>query len=71
MPQTYMYVIKSTSKILTKYTFVTRLMVFFNQQVYFTYLSFSVEIKVVGIHRQFFENECISIAKAMEIESYI
>jgi hypothetical protein len=30
----------------------------------------SAEIQVVGIHRQFFENEFISIAKIMEFESY-
>ena len=48
-----------------------------DQQVFFSYLWFcvryhenSAEIKVVVIHRQFFENEFISIAKTMEFEYY-
>ena len=70
MPQAY--VVKSTSKILTKYirhTSNALYGVFFYQQVYFTYLWFyarydnSAEIQIGGIHRQFFENKFISIQK--------
>jgi hypothetical protein len=56
---------------------ITSNVVFFYQQVYFTYLWFcaryhdnSAKIQIGGIHRQFFENEFISIAKNMGFECY-